>query len=100
MSEHTAEAVVLTDEHGGYYMLTRDVLEQARIPADHQEDVKRALVAGDEGDVSGFITPIPIPGAQNFQVLGTFHLQTGFIKTVTPVALAGFDPSGGLGRTG
>ena len=99
MYERTAEVVVLTDEHGRYYLLTGDVLERARIPAAHQEDLKRALMAGDEGDVSGFITPIPIPAAQNFQVLGTFHLQTGFIKTVTPVGVAGFEGGGGLGRS-
>jgi hypothetical protein len=99
MHEHIAEVIVLTDEHEGYYLLTREALEQARIPADRQEELKRALATGDDGDVSGFITPIPIPGARNFQVLGTFHLQTGLIKTVTPAGVAGFDPSGGLGRS-
>jgi len=99
MNDMTAEVVVLNDEQGGYYLLSRDVVEQARIPADRQVELQRALTGDSENDVSGFITPTPIPEARTFQVLGAFHLQTSFIKTVTPVGVAGFEGGGGLGRS-
>jgi hypothetical protein len=60
--------LILRDEQGQYYLITTELLDSARVP-DEQASVLTEAV----GDVSGFITPIPIPDGQlgSLSLLGT-----------------------------
>lgn len=91
-TETTTDVLIVRDQAGGVYLLDRALLEQARVPAEHQAALEQALTG--DADVSGFITPIPIPGGQLFQLRGSFTLPTPLLRTF------GFDPGGGLGFDG
>jgi hypothetical protein len=88
----TVDAVVLVDQDGGHYVLDRAVWDAARVPAEGVTELQRALA--DKNDVAGYITPIPIPGAQTLQVLGTLQLSTAVRSAL------GFDPGGGIRPAG
>jgi hypothetical protein len=59
MSERNG-ILVLWDNEGDCYLLTTEALAQARVPAERAAELLPVL-GGD--DVSGYLTPIPIPGA-------------------------------------
>jgi hypothetical protein len=92
-TETTADVLIVTDQAGNYYLLDRAVMEQARVPAEHRAAVEHAVAA--DADVSGFITPIPIPDGQTFRLRGSFTLPTSLLSSFGTVKL-GFDPGGGI----
>ena len=47
----TKEGVVLTDSQGNYYLLTREILEHAKLTGTEKDEIDR-LIKG--GDVTGF----------------------------------------------
>ena len=47
----TKEGVVLTDNKGNYYLLTREILEHAKLTGTEKDEIER-LTKG--GDVTGF----------------------------------------------
>lgn len=50
----TDERVVLMDTDGNYYLLTPEMLAQARVPAEHAAQMRTDLEQHGAGDVSGF----------------------------------------------
>ena len=55
MTNEQTEKLLLTDQDGNYYLFSREMLDQARVPAEHTEQIRAEMqkVAG-EGDVVGF----------------------------------------------
>jgi hypothetical protein len=96
-TEATMDVLIVTDQAGDCYLLDRAVLDKARVPAAHRAAVEQALTT--QADVSGFITPIPIPDVHTFQLVGSFTLPTSLLRTFGTGTL-GFDPGGGLGVAG
>jgi hypothetical protein len=51
MGNERAQAMVLRDAQGNYYVLPLDVVERARVPAERQAELEAAI---DGGEVSGY----------------------------------------------
>lgn len=96
MTKELDSAIVIRDADGSYYRFTAAMLEPARLPRDEAEALLQRL--GD--DVSGYLTPIPIPGALNAgrpsAGLGTTPAAFSISAVVQPVA--GIRISAGAGR--
>jgi hypothetical protein len=58
MANQSDAVVVLQDARGDYYLLSRDVIERARVPAERGEAVARLLK---EHDTRGFGQGEPVP---------------------------------------
>lgn len=52
--QRETEKVWLKDEQGNYYMLTREMLEQIKVPQDHKAEVEKVIAGQD--DAAGFST--------------------------------------------
>jgi len=50
------ERLIISDQAGNYYLITRDMLDKARVQGDEKRQVE-ALVKG--ADVAGFSAPSP-----------------------------------------
>ncbi len=93
MRDERTETLILRDPHGEYYVLTREVLEQARVPAERRTEVERLVAAatrtdGDtdtRDDVAGFAATSP--GAS--PTLGGQAQLLGFSFGLTAQALFG-----------
>jgi hypothetical protein len=72
MTTNTTSALVLKDGEGTYYLLTPDLLDQARVSAERRVQLEQAL----NGDVVGF----------HRNEWETFRLL-GALPTLTPAAL-------------
>ncbi|HLZ71168.1 MAG TPA: hypothetical protein VKV26_14800 [Dehalococcoidia bacterium] len=87
MAQPEAQGLVLADSAGNYYLLSSEDLRRARVSEERKAELQRALGA----DVSGYITPIPIPEGSAL-LLGSFTL----LGIVTGLQHAAVDPGGGI----
>ena len=59
MTIEQAEKLLMADDAGNYYLFSREMLEQARVPAEHTAGIRAALdEAVSESDVTGYIAYI------------------------------------------
>ncbi len=54
MSTDATEVLLLRDDHGQYYVLSRELLEQNRVPEDQVAGLEQQLTGG---DVHGYLSP-------------------------------------------
>lgn len=54
MNDSPMEVLVLSDQEGSYYLLSRDLLERVRVPAEGACEVERLV---QEADTAGFAAP-------------------------------------------
>ena len=63
------DVLLLTDQDGNYYLLSRELLDRVRVPADEAPEVKRLV---EDADTSGFSALGNLP---SLTPLGTFAVQ-------------------------
>jgi len=89
VSTDATEVLLLRDDHGRYYVLSRELLEQNRVPEDQVAGLKQQLT---DGDVHGYLTPTgPVTPGDNLSLTFT----TVGIGSLTPSprdVAARFDP--------
>jgi hypothetical protein len=82
------ERVVLTDDEGNYYVLSREVLEGARVTGPEKLRVRQALEAA--GDTTGFAFEIISPNQtfpdERTPVFGPRLKLAGIIRSGPPTA--------------
>jgi hypothetical protein len=81
MSEMASELLVLKDEAGNYYALSREMIERVRVPDDQKATVQQ-LVDGDVADFGGQVNTQPI----KFSLVGSFGLTAGAKRSVVHAA--------------
>jgi hypothetical protein len=84
MTNETAKVLVVRDEAGEIYVLTDEMLAQARAT-----DEQRATIEEPMGDVQGFFTPVPIPSAQPVRFDGGGGVGSTAQLSVARLTLAG-----------
>jgi hypothetical protein len=83
------ERIIVSDNEGNYYLLSRAALEQARVEGDQKAEVQKLVDS--HADVTGFSEPSP----QITQPLNVFGKQL-LVKGTCYCSFAGcttFDPS-------
>ena len=88
VTQEAQSGLVLSDEAGNYYLLSREVLERARVSEEQKAALQRQLGA----DVKGYFTPVPIPEGATF-LTGQLQLL-GFVAQVQHLGIEG---GGGIG---
>jgi hypothetical protein len=93
MTTATETGLVLRDEHGAYYLLTTEQLAAARVTSEQAATLEEAI-----GDVTGYLTPIPIPDARfgSLSLLGVAQFH-GALTSFQLNSLKTFSPKGGGG---
>ena len=81
MVDERTETLILRDQHGDYYVLTREVLERAQVPAERRGEVEQLVAAVD--DTAGFTTTSPVAPP----TLGSQAQLLGFSFGLTAQAL-------------
>ena len=71
MSSDNSDAIVLTDQDGRYYVIPREIMQEALVP-----DSAKGAVDADISEVDGFSMP-----GSHFSVVGGISLSTPRIKT-------------------
>jgi hypothetical protein len=81
MSETASELVILKDEDGNYYALSRDMIDRVRVP-DDQKAIVQQLVDGDVSDFGGQVMTQPL----TFSLVGSYGLTAGAKRSVVQAA--------------
>ena len=71
MSSETSDAIVLKDQAGRYYVIPKEILEEALVPEGSQ-----AMVEADVSDVEGFAA-----NALNFSFAGNLSIPNAKVKS-------------------
>jgi hypothetical protein len=73
MADEAAEVLVLKDQSGGYYVLSRDLIDSARVSQEDVAEIETLL----QSDVTGHSAQL-LSLSTPFVVAGAFRVQPGF----------------------
>lgn len=82
MTDTPIQVLVLTDQDGAYYLLSRELLDQVRVPAEDAGELQRLIAAADTSGFAAFgivptLTPVASFAAERKSAILTLRKAGG-----------------------